>query len=98
MGKTPMPLRIMVDETMLGLPEITKLREQGHEIISIPFTVNGAPCDMILHPNAWNMHANFMDYLAVALKAARAVRYPERAKREPKATKKKATKKSPAVS
>ncbi len=98
MGKTSMPLRLLVGEGLFTTEQITKLRDQGHEVVCIPFNVNGMPADVIFHPLAWNMHQDYMDYLPVALKAARARRYPERAKREPKATKKKATKKSTAVS
>lgn len=98
MGKTSMPLRLLVEEGLFDTEQITKLRDQGHEVVVIPFNVNGMPADVIFHRHAWNMHPDYMDYLPVALKAARGRRYPKRAKREPKATKKKATKASTAVS
>ncbi len=83
MGKTSMPLRILCEEGMLKTEQIEKLQAQGHEVVCIPFTVNGHPADMILHEHAWQMHYEYMDYLPVAMKAARARRYPKRKKREP---------------
>ena len=91
MGKTSMPLDICVTQELLDTPEVRKLIEQGHNVMLFPL-LRPQPnegVDMLLHPRAWNMHHEYMDYLPVALKAARAKRYPKRAKREPKASKKK---------
>ena len=74
MGRTPKPLRIGTLAEVTDWPEIAQLKEQGHQII--PFD---ASCDMdvILGPTCWLMDDAHRKYLDLAIKSARARRYPK---------------------
>ena len=66
MGKTPLPLTILVAQEWLTHPQVQTLADQGHRIQAAPVA------DLILTPGAWNWTEDMWPYLDVALKAARA--------------------------
>ena len=70
MGKTPKPLTILVHHTLLEWDEITALGAQGHTVFTL-----GDSADLILAPNAWRMLEELRPDLALAVKAARKVKY-----------------------
>jgi hypothetical protein len=73
MGRTPKPLNISVDPIMLDWDEIKGLREQGHNIVAFPLDQE----DLILGPTCWLMDDAHRKYLDLAIKSARARRYPK---------------------
>ena len=74
MGKSPKPLRIVVDATLATWDEFEKLKTQGHEIV-----VAGEDqlADLVLAPTAWRMDAGHRKYLSLAIAAGRKRRYPK---------------------
>jgi hypothetical protein len=86
-GKSPKPLSIMVtDEAMLAWPEVVALKEQGHLVAAFKDTMlsnvrSVEDWDIIMGPNAWLMDDMHREYLPLAIKAARAVRYPKKEKK-----------------
>ncbi len=77
MGRASKLLRIAVDPALLHSPEVRALREKGHLIEELD-----TEADLILHPKAWRMEPALMKYIDAAVKAARAVVYPTKAKAE----------------
>ena len=67
MGKTQVPLTILVPFDWMDRAEVVELREKGHTILQSP------AADLILAPNAHYMTMEMMDsnLLGVALKRAR---------------------------
>ena len=74
MGKSPKPLRIVLDSTLANWEEFEKLKAQGHEVI-----VAGEDqlTDLVLAPTAWRMDPQHRKYLPLAIAAGRAKRYPK---------------------
>ena len=70
MGRTPLPLRILVHPTWVSHPSLAALADQGHTIEAFDAT----EADLLLHPQAHRWTDEFWDepaYLAAALKRAR---------------------------
>ena len=76
MGKTPKPLRILVDDR-LHWKELDDLLMQGHEITKTRFIIEGEEADIVLAPNAWSMDEAHRKYLPLAIREARKRRYPK---------------------
>ena len=79
MGRTPKPLTLLVHESLWNTPEIQVLRDKGHHVDTL-----GAPetaADLLLAPNAWKMDTRLIKYLDLAVKAARAIKYPKKEKK-----------------
>jgi hypothetical protein len=70
-GKTPVPLTIIVDSTLEPHPSLDLLVEKGHTVRFEPIEA-----DIVLSPKAHFWHPTFWvtKYLEAALKAARARR------------------------
>jgi len=71
MGRTPKPLNILV----INLPdwdEFKELSEQGHAI-----SHQEAAWDVVIGPTCWLMDQDHRKYLDLAIKSARARRYPK---------------------
>ena len=71
MGRTPIPLTIWVDEYWEHYPQLEKLRDQGHNIVSLD---QSKLPDLILSERAHWWHSKFWTkkfYLDQALKKAR---------------------------
>jgi hypothetical protein len=84
MGRTPKPLSIAVDDVLAETPEIAALAAKGHNIYKFsqynrgndnPLNLPGV--DLILGPNCWRMDATLLQYLDLAIKGARGVKYPK---------------------
>ena len=71
MGKTPLPLVILVDSALGNHPQLILLEEKGHTI-----RYEKIDADIVLSPKAHYWHETFWQtkYLEAALKAARARR------------------------
>ncbi len=77
------PLNIWVAEEYMTHPKIAEAIEKGHCVYTVESVCSyGASFDgktllpdLILHPNAWNWHEGMWDYLDVAIKQAREVKY-----------------------
>ena len=69
MGKTPLPLHIVVHPTLLALPEVVALGEKGHTIS--PLCPECAKGDLLIGPTCWRIVPALMKYLDLAIKAAR---------------------------
>ena len=77
MGKTPLPLRLLVYAPWVEHPTMVALAGQGHIIVPFEATVDGAMADLILHPAAHRWTDEFWaerSYLTAALKRARMVK------------------------
>ena len=72
MGKTPKPLKIMVDPALADWEEIAALKAQGHHVAFFPLDQE----DLILGPTCWLMDEQHMKYLPLAIAEARRRRYP----------------------
>lgn len=72
MGKTPKPLRILVDQAIATWPEIEALKAKGHEV-----EVVDLGWDLVLGGACWRMNQALRRYLDVAVAAARKQRYPK---------------------
>ena len=89
MGKTPKPLRILVDEVLLPWSEMDALEAQGHTVDVMTHETasnssdaqHAADYDIIFSPKAWLMTAVHKKYHVQALKAARLVKYPPKPKK-----------------
>lgn len=82
MGKTNQKLTIWVTKEWLEHPRVKELEEKGHVIHDLMLADATQP-DLILTPAAHHWDDTMWDYLPVALKAARARRYPaKRSKKE----------------
>jgi len=77
MGRTPKPLTIWVDARMGEWPEIEALRAQGHTLRLIANGWETVDVDLILGPTCWLMDEQHLKYLDLAIKSARARRYPK---------------------
>ena len=80
MGRTPKPLRILVDPDIASWGEFAALREQGHTIVSgTEPSHSGGPDwnDLVLGPTCWHMTPKHRKYLPLAIAAARKQRYPK---------------------
>jgi hypothetical protein len=94
MGKTPKPLRILVHPALAEWPEWATLISQGHQILwfdEIDTWVRGGgdpvkleEFDLIIAPNSWHMTELHKDYLDLAIKSARSLRYPTKSKKKEK--------------
>ncbi len=88
MGRTPKPLKILV----IGLPynvlkfeweELNDLVAQGHEVHNADSYVfdedraQHSDYDLVLGPTCWLMDEQHRKYLDLAIKTARARRYPK---------------------
>lgn len=77
MGRTPVPLLIVVDDDWAEHPKVVELREKGHTIVRMSDFQRGdlrdaARPDMVLARIAWAWNDEVWKYLDTALKAARA--------------------------
>ena len=82
MGRTPKPLRIIVRLPLQDWSEIQALKEQGHEVVlqlDDPYRSEWV-ADLILGPTCWFMDDAHRKYLDLAIKSARARRYPKEEK------------------
>lgn len=75
MGKTNQKLTIHIPEAWKDHPKVVELREKGHVI---EYLDEHEPADLILAPAAHQWSDDMWDYLEVALKAARARKYPKK--------------------
>lgn len=92
MGRTSKPLRILVGDCLADTAEIRELGEKGHVLFRMRDVVMPDPCvkdgielsdfDLILSPNAWRMTPELIQFLDVAVKAARKEKYGGRASDE----------------
>jgi hypothetical protein len=75
-GKTPVPLLVVVDDEFVEHPKIFELERKGHTVASMSELRRGdlhnaqGP-DLILSRAAWNWDDEMWRYLEVTLKAAR---------------------------
>ena len=78
MGKTAKPLTIVAIGDVALWEELDKLEKQGHEIIRTPEINHIAvqKADIILGDRCWRMDPAHRDYLPLAIKEARMLRYP----------------------
>lgn len=76
MGRTPKPLTLLVTEDLIHTPEIQDLADKGHRIMLLELCSDPVP-DIILSPLSWRMTPELLKYLDVAVKAARAQKYPK---------------------
>lgn len=79
MGRTQKPLKILCFPPVDSWEEIGELREQGHRILLF----DPLDMDLILGPRAWRMDEEHRQYLDLAIKEARKVRYPKGGKDDP---------------
>ena len=79
LGKSPKPLSILVHPTIFSWEEWRALSTQGHEITPMnePNDAGSDEYDLIVGPTCWRMDTQHRKYLAVAIAAARKVRYPK---------------------
>ena len=83
MGRTPKPLQIWVDESLKAAYPWHELMDQGH------WVVVGEGCydyimsdfDLMVGPQCWRMNDELIKHLDLAMKGARALRYPGKAKK-----------------
>lgn len=81
MGKTSKPLTIVAIGDVALWEELQKLADQGHTVWRITDnddTMTGEvllKADIVLGPNAWRMDPAHRDYLPLAIKEARMLRY-----------------------
>ena len=89
MGRTPKPLHFLIHPALATAPEVLALAEKGHTV-TVDTTRDYCPgChhlgmgeyDLLLAPNAWKMDARLIKYLDLAVKAARAIKYPKKEKK-----------------
>ena len=86
MGRTPKPLTIWVPEGWKQKPEIQALVDKGHDIregylMGSTGGIGMEDFDLIFGPNCWKMDARLIKYLDLAVKAARAIKYPKKEKK-----------------
>lgn len=74
MGKSQKPLVIIALPPIDEWEEIQALREQGHLINPGLMT----QADVILGPHCWRMDEEHRQYLDLAIKEARKIRYPNK--------------------
>ena len=81
MGKSPKPLSFLIHPSLMPLdaPGLTALAEQGH---TFGIMGDAADFDLILGPNCWR--AFDLKHLDLAIKSARAVKFPIKPKAEKK--------------
>jgi len=77
MSRTPKPLTILVTQELIHTPEIQALADKGHRVMLLELCEDPAP-DIILSSRAWRMTPTLLKYVEVAVKSARAVRYPSK--------------------
>ena len=75
MGKTSKPLTIYVTQELIHAPELQALADKGHRIVLLELSQDPEP-DLILSGRAWRMTPLLLKYVEVAVRAARAQRYP----------------------
>lgn len=76
MGKTPKPLRFLIDQDIAHWPEWEELRAQGHKITcGIP-----SDYDLVMGPTCWRLTEWHRPYLEAAIKAMREQKYPRKGK------------------
>ena len=68
MGKTPLPLTILVHSSLWGAPEVRALEEKGHLLASLPLLADSA--DLILGPNCYRIVPELTKYIDLAVKDA----------------------------
>jgi hypothetical protein len=88
MGRSSKPLVIVALPPCDGWEELDKLEKQGHRIIRARDVVTGltdeetitirqlVDADIVLGSNCWRMDFKHKPYLALAIKEARMLRYP----------------------
>jgi hypothetical protein len=77
MGKTPIPLKIMVHPDLWDTPEVQALASKGHFLhrwmvddgSSTAWDMEGM--DLIVGPNCWRIVPALVKYLDLAVKSAR---------------------------
>jgi len=79
-GKTSKPITIVAIGDVALWEELEKLKSQGHKIISlpspdVPLESVIEEADVVLGPNCWRMDPAHRDYLPLAIKEARMLRY-----------------------
>jgi len=79
MGKTSKPLTIVAIGDVALWEELEKLEKQGHTVVRADptaiMTTAIEKADIILGPNCWRMDPAHRDYLPLAIKEARMLRY-----------------------
>ena len=78
MARTSKPLVLLVHSTLLETDEVKELERKGHVILHM--TSQQEDCDLILGPNCWRIYPKLENYIDMAVKAARLVRYPKKEK------------------
>lgn len=75
MGKTPKPLKIVAFGGVQDWPELVKLAEQGHQIVSQPDFYDLSTADIVIGPTAHRMSESERPWLDEAIAEARRRRY-----------------------
>ncbi len=75
MGRVAKPLTIVVFPPLDEWPEIAKLEEQGHNVITDLEHWRGEEIDILLGPRCWYMTGLHRKHLSNAIKQARLRRY-----------------------
>jgi len=76
MARNTKPLNILVDITFTETPEYLDLIHKGHNVFTSDFT----RYDIVIAENAWRIPSTLRKNLDIAIKSARAVRYPKKEK------------------
>lgn len=75
MGKTPKPLKIVAFGGIQDWPELVKLKEQSHEIVTAPDAHDLETADLVIGPTAHRMSEDERPWLSEAIIEARRRRY-----------------------
>ena len=73
-GRTPKPLTIAVDNSLKDSPAILELEAKGHTIVP----ADHQHFDLVLGPRCWRMDATLLQYLDLAVKGVRSIKYPKK--------------------
>ena len=82
MGKSPKPLQIWVDESLKTAHPWEELTAQGHLVV-VGDDIKDYVCsdfDLMLGPQCWRTTNDLLKHLDLAIKGARALRYPRKPK------------------
>ena len=75
MGKTPIPLKIMVHPDLWDTPEVQALVDKGHIVLSPAYDAGPYmppwDADLVIGPNCWRIVPGLVKYLDLAVKSAR---------------------------
>ena len=76
MGRTPKPLKFLVQWELEAKYPWHELVQQGHTVVFLP-PEQTAGFDLILGPNCWRLDETLLPYLDLAIKAARGIKFPK---------------------